>query len=72
MCCSRLSQQVSFWGAPTHADIMNFQTSCCNLKIIGLGAKLFFFSYYFSFERNYDTLKSKKESMHFVEQKYKL
>ena len=34
--------QVRFWGAPTHADSIagNFLTSCCNLKIIGLGAKL--------------------------------
>ena len=30
-----------FWGAPTHADIIeNFKTSCCNLKIRRLGAKL--------------------------------
>ena len=29
-----------FWGAPTHEDIINFKTSCCNLKMIGLGAKL--------------------------------
>ena len=29
-----------FWGAPTHADIIDFKTSCCNLKIRRLGAKL--------------------------------
>ena len=32
-----------------------FKTSCCNLKITGLGAWL---SYYYNFERNYDVLKS--------------
>ena len=36
---------------------LNFKTSCCNLKIRGLGAKRLF--YYFNFERNYDVLKSK-------------
>ena len=40
---------------------MNFKTSCCNLKIRGLGAKLCacvsFFN--FNFERDYDLLKSK-------------
>ena len=29
-----------FWGAPSHADITEFKTSCCNLKIKPLGAKL--------------------------------
>ena len=29
-----------FWGAPTDAISMNFKTSCCNLKIRGLEAKL--------------------------------
>ena len=32
--------QVSFLGAPTHADIIDFQSSCCKLKIRDLGAKL--------------------------------
>ena len=27
------------WGAPTHTDITEFKTSCCNLKIRHLGAK---------------------------------
>ena len=47
-----------FWGAPTHAVSLNFQISCCTLKIRGLGAKLWL-SYYFYFERNYGVLKSK-------------
>ena len=37
---------------------LNFKTSCCNLKIRGLGAKLcvaFLVCCYFSFERNYMT-----------------
>ena len=39
---------------------LNFKTSCCNLKIRGLGAKLCVrLFYYFNFERNYDVLKSK-------------
>ena len=29
-----------FLGAPTHADIIEFKTFCCHLKIRGLGAKL--------------------------------
>ena len=35
---------------------LNFQTSCCNLKIKGLGAKLCvaFLPIYFNIERNYD------------------
>ena len=50
---------------------LNFKTSCCNFKIRGLGEKLCVaFLFFFNFERNYDVLKS--ESMHFVEQKYKL
>ena len=35
-----------------------FQTSCCNLKSRGLGAKLCV-AFLFNFERNYDVLKSK-------------
>ena len=39
---------------------LNFKTSCCNLKIRGLGAKLCVtFLFFFTFERNYDVLKSK-------------
>ena len=32
--------QVSFWGAPTHADIIEFQNVLLQLKTRGLGAKL--------------------------------
>ena len=38
---------------------MNFKTSCCNLKIRGLGAKLCVAFLYFISERNCDILKSK-------------
>ena len=39
---------------------LNFQTSCCNLKIRDVAAKLcVWLFYYFNFERNYDVLKSK-------------
>ena len=38
---------------------LNFKTSCCNLKIRGMGTKLCVAFYYFNFERNYDVLKSK-------------
>ena len=29
-----------FWEAATHEDVIDFKTSCWNLKIRGLGAKL--------------------------------
>ena len=38
---------------------LNFQTSCCNLKVRGLGAKLCV-AFIFKVERNYDVLKSKR------------
>ena len=38
---------------------LNFQTSCCNLKIRSLGAKLCVACLFFNFERNHDFLKSK-------------
>ena len=39
---------------------MNFQSTCCNLKIRDLRAKLCVqFSYYFNFEEKYDVLKGK-------------
>ena len=44
-----------FWELQL-TEILNFQTSCCNLKIRVLGAKLWLL-YYFHFERNYDVLK---------------
>ena len=37
----------------------DFKTSCCNLKIRGLGVKTCLAFLYFNFERNYDLLKSK-------------
>ena len=42
---------------------LNFKTSCCNLKIRGLGVRLFvcvWLFYYFHFERNFDVLKWKR------------
>ena len=38
---------------------LKFKTSCCNLKIKVLAAKLFVLFYYFNFERTYYLLKSK-------------
>ena len=38
---------------------LNFKTSCFNLKISGMGAKLCVAFLLFYFERNYDVLKSK-------------
>ena len=39
---------------------LSFKTSCCNLKVRGLGAKVcVWLFYYFDFEINYDALKSK-------------
>ena len=49
----------SFWEAPTHADIIIFQTSCCNLKIRRLAVKLCLLFCYFYFEKSYEVLKSK-------------
>ena len=50
---------------------LNFQTSCCDLKIKGLMICVWLF-YFFNFERNYDVLKSKrscillKEKINFI------
>ena len=60
-----------FWRFQLTQVLLNFKTSCCNLKISGLGTICVWLFYYFNFERNYDALKA-KEPMHFVEQKYKL
>ena len=49
--------------AATHADITEFQTFCCNLKITSL--QIF---YIFNFERNYDVLNSK--SLYILLNKY--
>ena len=62
--------QVS--GAPTHVDIIDSQTSCHNLKTRGLGTRLWVAFYYFNFESSYDVFFKVKESMLFVEEKYKL
>ena len=40
-------------------EFLNLKSFCCNLKITGLGAKLYVVLLYFYFERNYDVLKSK-------------
>ena len=50
---------------------LNFKTFCCNLKIRGLGAKLYLAFVLFQFGKELCCFKI-KESMHFVEQKYKL
>ena len=49
----------SVFGELQLTKILNFQTSCCNLKIRGRGAKLCAAFLLFYFERNCDTLKSK-------------
>ena len=47
-------------GSPnSHADIIEFSTSCCNLKIRGVEKKLCVAFPLFLFERNHDVLKSK-------------
>ena len=38
---------------------LNFETSCCNLKIGGLGANCVWLFYYFNFENNNDVFKWK-------------
>ena len=38
---------------------LNFKTSRCNLKIRGLGAKIYVVFHHFNFERSYNVLKSK-------------
>ena len=49
-----------FWGAPLKQISLNLKTTCCNLKIRCLEV----------FGKSYDVLTS--ESMHLVEQKYKI
>ena len=52
----------SVFGELQLKQILNFQTSYCNLKIRGLGAKLCMaFSIFFHFERNYNVLKSNSQ-----------
>ena len=67
-----LSKSLSpgqFWGAPTHADITEFQTFFCNLKIRGLGAKLCVASLLLLFWKELRRFKV-RESMVFVYQKH--
>ena len=49
----------SVFGELQLTQILNFQTSCCNLKVRGRVAKLYAAFLLFFFERNYDVLKSK-------------
>ena len=51
--------QVSFWGAPTHADITEFSNLLLQPKNKRSGIKIVWFLCYFNFERNYDVLKPK-------------
>ena len=51
--------QVSFWGAPTHAHIAEFYNFLLQLKIQVWKQKRVWPFYWFTFERNYDVLKSK-------------
>ena len=51
--------QVSFWGAPYHANIIEFSNFIKSLKIRILGAELRGFSIILIFENNYDVVKSK-------------
>ena len=50
--------QVSFWGAPTHAHIAEFYNFLLQLKIQVWKKKRVSPFYWFTFERNYDVLKS--------------
>ena len=51
--------QVRFWGAPTHADIIEFWNVSLQLKNQSSGDKTARLLSYFYFERNYDVLKSR-------------
>ena len=51
--------QVSFWGAPTHADIIDFNLLVAAQKSEFWEQNCVWFFCYFDFERNYDVLKSK-------------
>ena len=52
-------EKNSVFGKLHLRQILNFQTSCCNIKIRGLGAKLSVVFYHFNFERNYSVLNSR-------------
>ena len=49
-----------FWGAPTHADIIEFYTFLLQFKNQVWEQNHLWFFYYYLFERNYDALKSKR------------
>ena len=52
--------QVSFWGALTQADIIEFSNFLVQLKNSEVSEQNYgWLFYYFYFERNYDVLKSK-------------
>ena len=63
--------QVTFWGAATHADIIEFSNFLFQLKNQCLGAKLCVAFQLFWFWKELWRFKV-KVSMLFVEQKYKL
>ena len=73
----KICHHVNFRELQLKQVSLNFKTSCCNLKITGLGAKLclvflFFFIYLFCFSFWKELWCFKvKDPMHFVEQKYK-
>ena len=59
-CKSKKFVSTSVFGELQLTQIsMNFKTSCCNIKIRGLGAKVCVSFLFFNFERNCDVLKSK-------------
>ena len=55
----KLYLRVSFWEAPTHADIIEFLNSLLQLKSEVWEQNCKWLFYYFCFERDYDVLKSK-------------
>ena len=65
------SQNFNFLSLKLTQISLNFKTSCSNLKIRDLGAKLCVAFILFQFWKGLWHFKV-KESMHFVEQKYKL
>ena len=50
------SRNLDFLGLKKNCHL-NFKTSCCNLKIRRMGAKLCVTFHYFNFERSYGLLK---------------
>ena len=54
-----ISHQVSFWGAPTHADITEFSNFLLQLKNERSGNKTVWRFYYLFLKEMYDALKSR-------------